>query len=62
LAGERGGHYYSGDLNPENIGDILWDPQEKEFVLRVAGADEPFPCGWDCCGTEVYAVVAISPE
>lgn len=56
------GTYYDGELYPEHIGDVLYDPDEECWVIRVIKEDIEFSCGFECCGYERFAVVAIPAQ
>lgn len=48
---------YYGDLYPE-MGEAIWDEEEKCWAVRVQEEDVPYSCGVECCGVAEYAVVA----
>ena len=55
----KGALYYLGDMCPDKVGEVLYDPDENVWIVRELTEDQEFPCGRDCCGIAHYAVVAI---
>jgi hypothetical protein len=56
---------YFGRLDAEDlgpIGSVKFDPSEKVWVMRAAECDEPYSCGFDCCGTAVVSLFAFTAD
>lgn len=55
---------YIGSLTLEDVGPVgsrAWDPEEEVWVVRVRDQDEPFACGFECCGTAEPALMQEIP-
>lgn len=59
----QSGMYYDGDLHlPVGSAVRISSVYGELVVCRVAEEDEPYSCGFECCGVAQYAYVAVPAE